>query len=126
MTPPGWILVALAGSVGAPARYLLDDLVRSRIPGDRPWGTFVVNMVGSLLLGIVTGLSVDGHLGDTATHALGIGFCGAFTTFSTFSYESVRLVEAGDTAGAVVNVVGSLVVGLAAAAAGLGIATLLG
>lgn len=123
MSVPVWIAVVIAGAVGAPARYLLDDLVRSRIPGDRPWGTFVVNIVGSFLLGAFTGLSLQGRLGHTTMQVLGVGFCGAFTTFSTFSYESVRLIEAGDTGQAVLNVVGSLVVGLVAAAAGLAIAT---
>ncbi len=114
-----WIEVAVAGAIGAPARYLLDGFVQDRVSGDLPWGTFTVNMTGSFLLGLLTGLGLHAELSDAATTALGTGFCGAFTTFSTFTFESGRLIEVGDWRAAVVNVIGSLAVGLVAAAAGL-------
>lgn len=119
MTPLVWLEVAVAGSIGAPARYLLDGFVQDRVTGDLPWGTFMVNIVGSFLLGLLTGLGLHAQLSDAATEALGTGFCGAFTTFSTFSFESGRLLEVGDWRGATINVIGSLAVGLAAAGVGL-------
>jgi len=121
VTPLVWLEVAVAGAIGAPARYLLDGFVQDRVSDDEPWGTFVVNIVGSFLLGLVTGLGLHAHLSDAATATLGTGFCGAFTTFSTFSFESSRLLESGDWRGAAISVTGSLAVGLAAAGTGLGI-----
>lgn len=114
-----WIEVAAAGAIGAPLRYLLDGFVQDRVTGNLPWGTFAVNMTGSFLLGTLTGLGLHAQLSDAATTALGTGFCGAFTTFSTFTFESSRLIEDGDWRGAAINVSGSLVVGLATAALGL-------
>ena len=80
---------------GAPARYLVDGFVQDRTRGDLPWGTFVVNVTGSLLLGVVTGLALGGHLGDLGKDMAGTGFCGAFTTCSTFTFELTRLAEEG-------------------------------
>ena len=116
-----WIEVAVAGAIGAPARYLLDGFVQDRVSGDGPWGTFAVNIIGSFLLGLLTGLGLHANLSDAATTALGTGLCGAFTTFSTFTFESSRLLEEGDRWGAAINVIGSLAVGLVAAGVGLGI-----
>lgn len=126
MTPQGWILVVAAGALGAPARHLVDMLVLRRTGGDRPWGTFAVNITGSFLLGLVTGLGVQGHLGPTAMEVLGAGFCGAFTTFSTFGHESVQLILTGDHRAAAFTVGGSLGVGLMAAAAGLAVTAVTG
>jgi CrcB protein len=117
-----WLIVG--GAVGAPARYVLDGVVQDRTSGVFPWGTFVVNATGSLLLGLVTGLALYHGLGDVPRTAIGTGFCGAYTTFSTFSYETLRLAEDGATRGAVVYVLVSVVAGLAAAAIGLGLAAL--
>jgi fluoride exporter len=109
----------IAGAIGAPARYLVDELVQQRVPGPFPWGTFVINLSGSFILGVVTGLALYHGLGPIPKTAVGVGFCGAFTTFSTFSYETIRLVETGSLRPAIGNVVGSVVLGLAAAAIGL-------
>jgi CrcB protein len=114
--------VAVAGAVGAPSRYVLDLLVQQRARGVFPWGTFVVNVTGSFLFGLLTGLAVHHGLGSVPKTVLGTGFCGAYTTFSTFSYETVRLVEEGAFLEAALNVLAGLGVGLVAAAAGLGIA----
>ncbi|HET8930819.1 MAG TPA: fluoride efflux transporter CrcB [Acidimicrobiales bacterium] len=119
MTPLVWLEVAVAGAIGAPARYLLDGFVQDRVTGDLPWGTFAVNIIGSFLLGLLTGLGLHANLSDAATIALGTGFCGAFTTFSTFTFESSRLIESGDWRGAAINVIGSLAIGLVAAGLGL-------
>ena len=79
----------------------------------------MINVVGSLLLGAVTGLALYHGLGPIPKAAIGVGFCGAFTTFSTFSYETIRLVETGSVGAAIGNVAGSILAGLAAAAIGL-------
>lgn len=109
----------LAGALGAPARYLLDGFVQSRAQRVFPWGTFVVNVSGSFVLGIVTGWALYHGLDDLPRAAIGTGFCGAFTTFSTFSYESIRLLEEGSVLASTLNVLGSVAAGLLAAGAGL-------
>jgi CrcB protein len=115
------LVVAVAGAVGAPARYLLDRFVQGRVATVFPWGTFVINASGAFLLGVVTGLALHHGLGPLPRAALGPGLCGAYTTFSTFAYETVRLVEDGAWWEAAVNVAASLGVGLLAAGAGLGV-----
>jgi CrcB protein len=121
MTLSLFLVVAAGGLVGAPSRYLLDRAVSSRIESDLPWGTFVINVAGSLLLGLLTGLTLAGHLPDIGKALLGTGFCGAFTTFSTFTFETLRLLEGGRILDAVGNVALSVAVGLGAAAAGVAI-----
>lgn len=125
MTLSTWILVAVAGAIGAPVRYLLDGFVQDRVRGDVPWGTFTVNMTGSFALGFLTGLSANGHLGRFGLSVLGTGFCGAFTTFSTFTFEVVRLIETGEHRTASIAVGASVVIGLAAAGTGLALAGLI-
>ena len=116
-----FLVVALGGLIGAPSRYLLDRAVSTRIESDLPWGTFTINITGSLLLGFLTGLSINGNLPLIDKDLVGTGFCGAYTTFSTFTYETVRLLEDGRILDAVANVGASLAAGLAAAAAGIAI-----
>jgi len=112
------LLVLLGGAVGAPARYLTDQWVQARHDSVLPWGTFTVNALGSLVLGAVAGAAYAGTLPAWALTLAGTGFCGALTTFSTFGYETIRLVETGSWRPALVNVVGSLAVGLGASALG--------
>jgi CrcB protein len=114
-----WIGFVAAGAGGAVARYLLDRAVGRRTSGVFPWGTFAVNATGSLLLGLITGLTLHHGLPRTTRIVLGTGFCGAYTTFSTFSFETVRLVEEGAVAEAFRNTAGTLMIGAAAAAVGL-------
>lgn len=114
--------VSVAGALGATSRYVVDVLVQQRARSVFPWGTFVVNTTGSFLLGLLTGLALHHGLGSMPETVFGTGFIGAYTTFSTFSYETVRLVEEGAFLEAALNVLASLAVGLLAAAAGLGIA----
>ena len=121
MTLSLFLVVAAGGLVGAPARYLLDRAVTSRIESDLPWGTFVINVTGSLLLGLVTGLALAGRLPALDKALIGVGFCGAYTTFSTFTFETIGLLEDGRILQAVLNVAASVAVGLGAAAAGLAI-----
>ena len=121
---PLYLAVAATGALGAPARYLVDIVVSDRRRGVFPWGTFVVNATGAFVLGLVTGLALHHGLSPSARTALGTGLCGAYTTFSTFGYETVRLIEDGAWWGAAVNVGASLAVGLVAGAAGLGLTLL--
>ncbi|HET7490029.1 MAG TPA: fluoride efflux transporter CrcB [Acidimicrobiales bacterium] len=125
MTPAAWAAMLGAGAVGAPARFLVDGWVADRVGGAFPWGTLVVNVAGSLVLGVVTGLVLYHGFPATTRVVAGTGFCGAFTTFSTFAYETVRLAEEGETRPAAVNVAVTLCSGLAAAAAGLALASAL-
>jgi CrcB protein len=116
-----FLAVAAGGFVGAPCRYLVDRTVSRRIDSDVPWGTFTINMTGSLLLGLLTGLALGHHLPALPRALLATGFCGAYTTFSTFTYESVRLLEDGQLLEAAGNVAVGVAVGLGAAALGLAI-----
>jgi CrcB protein len=124
VSPWAWAGFVVAGAVGAPARYLLDDAISSRTQGVFPWGTLVINVSGSFLLGLLTGLALFHGFPATPKLILGTGFCGAYTTFSTFTYETVRLAEEGAVNEAVRNALASLVLGAAAAAVGLAAAAL--
>lgn len=117
-----WLLVIVGGAVGAPLRYLTDRAVQVRHDSLFPWGTFAVNAMGSLLLGLLTGAAVSGVAGPGAVALLGTGLCGALTTYSTFSYETLRLAERGRGFLAVANVAASLLVGLGAVFTGLALA----
>lgn len=109
------LLVALGAAVGAPLRYLTDRAIQSRHESVFPWGTLTVNIAGSLLLGFFIGLPASP--GVTAVAAT--GFCGALTTYSTFSYETLRLAQDGCRCYAWTNLVVSVVGGLGGAAFGL-------
>ena len=111
------LLVVAGAVVGAPLRYLTDLLVQSRHDTVFPWGTLTVNAAGSLILGIVAG-AVSGGAPSWLLTLVGTGFCGALTTFSTFGFETVRLVEEGSVLEAFLNVGGSLLVGFVACAGG--------
>jgi CrcB protein len=124
MSPLAWTAFVVAGAVGTPARYLLEGAITERVDSRFPWGTFVVNVTGSLVLGLLTGLGLTHGFPKIPRVALGAGFCGAYTTFSTFTYESVRLLEEGAVGESLRNSAGTLLAGLAAAAAGLAVAAL--
>jgi CrcB protein len=119
MSPAVFVLLSLAGGVGAVARFVADGLVRSRISGAMPWGTVLINVSGSLLLGLVTGMLGAQLLSPELQVVLGAGFLGGYTTFSTASVETARLLQERRVLYALGNLLGSLVVGSAAAAAGL-------
>lgn len=112
------LLVALAGSCGAVTRFVVDGALRARLGGAFPWATIVVNVTGSLLLGVLAGLVVRGAPAGALT-VLGVGFCGGYTTFSTACVESVNLLRQGRTGPATLNAAGSLALTAAAAWAGL-------
>lgn len=120
-----WLLVVAGAALGAPARWIVDQAVARRTRSVLPWGTFTVNIAGSLLLGMLLAFSIEGEVGVVLLALAGTGFCGAFTTFSTFSYETVVLADEGSLALALTNVIGSVLVGLAAAFAGWGLVSTL-
>lgn len=113
-----WLLVATGAAVGAPMRWLVDQRVAAITFGAFPWGTMTVNVTGSFLLGIILGIDAFADGWPRLVAIAGTGFCGAFTTFSTFAVETVRLGASGSYLMATANAVGSLVLGLAAACAG--------
>ncbi|MFG1699818.1 fluoride efflux transporter CrcB [Nonomuraea sp. NPDC049309] len=115
MTP---LLIALGAALGAPLRYLADRAVQARHDTSFPWGTLAVNVAGSALLGFLAALP----LGDGVMSLAGTGFCGALTTYSTFGYETVRLLEEGARFHAVANAVAGVAAGLGAAYCGMAIA----
>jgi CrcB protein len=117
-----WLLVIAGATVGAPLRYLTDRAVQSRHDSVFPWGTFAVNVTGCLILGLLTGAAAAGAASSHLQLLLGTGLCGALTTYSTFSYETLRLTETGAGLYAVVNILGSVTAGLGAAFLGVSIA----
>lgn len=121
MNPILFLAIAAGALVGAPSRYLLDGAVNRRTDSELPWGTFLINVTGSLLLGLLTGLVLAHHLGSVTQALVGTGFCGAYTTFSTFTYETLRLIEEGELRQAALNVTASVVIGLAAASVGVAV-----
>jgi CrcB protein len=112
------MLTAFAGGVGAGLRYIVDALVVAGRPLRFPYGIMVVNVTGSLALGLLVG--VVGHAGSVAL-VLGVGLLGGYTTFSTVSVETVLLAEEGRRRNAVINVVGTVVACVAAAGLGMAI-----
>ena len=115
MTEASVAFVALGAAVGAPTRWYVDLWTQRRWAPIFPWGTFMVNIVGSALLGF---LMASWSRDSAAVTLVGVGFCGALTTFSSYAWESHRLAEDGATGIAVANVVGTPLVCVAAAVAG--------
>ena len=118
------LLVAVAAGIGAVCRYVVDQLVQHRKGNDFPWGTVIVNLSGSFVLGLVLGLRAHHGLGHGAALVLGTGFAGGFTTLSTWAWETLALAELRRTREALANVVVSFGLGLPAAAAGFALALL--
>jgi len=116
------LLVGLGAAAGALLRYLVDQFIQGRHDGVFPWGTWVVNVVGSFAFGVVVGAARLHGLSGEAQLLLGTGLCGALTTFSTFGFETVRLVEDGSYLAAALNALGSVLAALLAAAAGYALA----
>jgi CrcB protein len=121
VTPLLFIAIALAGGLGAAARFVLDGVVRARTASRTtfPVGTFVINATGSLLLGLIVGLTSAQLLPETLQAVVGAGFLGGYTTFSTASFETVRLLQDRRFGAAAVNGIGMLAVCVLFATAGL-------
>lgn len=121
------LLLALAGGLGAVARYTVDTEVKAWLAAGRtarrgalPWATLAINVSGSLLLGVIAGVVLRGGPSEVEA-VIGTGFCGGYTTFSTASVETVRLVQAGRHRAALVNAVGTVVLSIGACAVGFAI-----
>ena len=108
------LLVVLGGGIGAGGRYLLGGWLHGQLGNGFPWGTFAVNALGSLLIGLVFGLAQAKSISPGTTLFLAVGVLGGFTTFSAFSYETMRLLANGNASASILNVAGQFVVGLAA------------
>jgi CrcB protein len=109
-----WVAAGALGGTGALARFFVDGLISARAGRDFPLGTFVVNITGAFVLGLLAGLT----LSNTALTLAGTATIGSYTTFSTWMLETQRMAEEGQSRGAAANLLFSLVVGLAAAALG--------
>ncbi|GAA2749322.1 fluoride efflux transporter FluC [Amnibacterium kyonggiense] len=118
MTPGLFVLLSVAGGAGAALRFVLDGLLRERLGARLPWGTAIINVSGSLLLGVLTGLLTRG-LPEAVLTVLGIGLLGGYTTFSTASVETVRLIQQRRWAASLLYGLGVLVLSVAAGALGL-------
>jgi len=120
------VLIAVGGAAGAITRYLIGGWVEDLSAGRFPWGTFVVNISGSFLLGVVFALAIDrAVLAPEVRVPLMIGFIGSYTTFSTLMLESWRLVEEGAMLSALGNLFLSVLVGMTALVAGLAVGRVL-
>jgi len=116
-----WLLVAVAGALGAMARWSLDRLVMGLLlpRASFPWGTLLINASGSFALGLVVGLGARQILTGALVAVLGGGFIGAYTTFSTLTFESIALLERDSKLAAAANLLGTVVAGTLLAALGL-------
>jgi CrcB protein len=117
------LLVAAGGAAGSILRYLTDRRVQRWRDSPFPWGTLTVNVVGSLILGFLSGWLLHGAEPASMRSLVAVGFCGGLTTFSTFGYETLRLFLEKARLSAVVNVLVTVVAGLASGALGLVLAT---
>jgi CrcB protein len=116
------LLIIAGAALGAPLRYFTDRAIQARHGSDFPWGTFAVNVLGSLIFGLLVGAADAGGLPPEVITFAGVGFCGALTTYSTFGLETTLLAAEGFPGRAVLNAVVSLAAGLAAAFAGIALA----
>ncbi|GHF63667.1 CrcB protein [Deinococcus metalli] len=127
---PIWIGIALGGALGALARYALNTLVQSRLAQGSwaafPLGTLLINVVGSFLLGLTIALNARGLISPELRLAFGTGFVGAFTTFSTFEWESDLLLRSGEGVRSALYIFGNLLMGYAAVLFGRWIAGRIG
>jgi CrcB protein len=119
------VLVALAGALGALGRHGVHGLVQSRAASKFPYGIVVVNLTGSFVLGLLVGLVTYHGLDPDVRTVVGTGFIGAYTTFSSFSYDTLGLLEDGAPRAALVNALGSVALGLVVATAGFALAGVL-
>ncbi|HEX3723176.1 MAG TPA: fluoride efflux transporter CrcB [Nitrolancea sp.] len=120
------LLVAIGGAIGAAGRYLIGGWVQSLAGTGFPAGTFFVNVTGSLIIGVILGLVERGALSSQARLLLAVGLMGGYTTFSSFSYDNLGLLQSGETGRFLLNIAGQLVIGLFAAYLGVVMARTIG
>ncbi len=114
------LLVGLGGGVGSIARYLCQKWFNEAYPHPFPWGTFVVNIIGCFLIGIIYAASEKTTALSPQTRLfLATGFCGGFTTFSTFAFENMNLLRGGDITYFLLYTIGSIVLGIIGVFAGV-------
>lgn len=119
------VLTLVAGAAGAVTRFLVDAEVKRRLPTPFPWATFGINVTGSLLLGVLAGAVLFHDQPSAWQTVLGTGFCGGYTTFSTASFETVRLVQQKAHGRALLNALGSLIASVAGFAGGFALVWML-
>ncbi|PZE20891.1 fluoride efflux transporter CrcB [Paenibacillus xerothermodurans] len=112
-------LIGFGGAVGTLCRFYLGRWVNSKMKSQFPWGTWVINATGSFALGLLLSMHANEQISDLVWMVMGTGFCGAYTTFSTFGYETIQLVQQGEMAKAALYVVSSVLLGLWSAFVGM-------
>jgi CrcB protein len=108
------LLVGIGGGVGSVLRYLISRYVEMQALTSFPLGTFIVNIVGCFIIGVIYGLAIRNMASPEMRILLAAGFCGGFTTFSTFSYETLSLIRDGQPGFALLYIAGSVLAGLIA------------
>lgn len=122
-----YLWVGIGGFLGANARYGMTRLVADRLGPSWPWGTFLINVLGAFLIGIVLTILTERTIGDDVwRQVIVIGFLGGYTTFSSYTFEAISLAQRGDWGAAALYVLGSNALGLIACAAGMGLARNMG
>ena len=120
------LLVALGGAIGSVARYLAGAFIANRFDPGFPWGTFIVNVSGSFLIGVILSFVGGGLLPAGARPFLAVGVMGGYTTFSTYSHETLQLMQGGEFGAAMLNALGQVITGLIAVYLGVGLGRALG
>lgn len=120
------LLVALGGAIGSVARYLAGAFIANRFGPDFPWGTFIVNVSGSFLIGAILSFVGGGLLPAGARPFLAVGVMGGYTTFSTYSHETLQLMQGGEFGAAMLNALGQVITGLIAVYLGVVLGRALG
>ncbi|HEV2066939.1 MAG TPA: fluoride efflux transporter CrcB [Thermomicrobiales bacterium] len=122
-----YLWVGIGGFFGANARYAMTRLAVDRFGPNYPWGTFLINLAGAFLIGVVLTIITDRAIADPFwRQVIVVGFLGGFTTFSAYTFEAIALAQRGDWGAAGFYVLGSNVLGLVACLAGIGLARSLG
>lgn len=122
MEPLQFMLLVFCGGLGACTRFLLDGAIKQRSRSALPWGTITINLSGSFLLGLLTGLVLSHVAAPEWQLVIGTGFLGGYTTFSTASFETIRLIQTGKVTAALINAIGTLTGSVLAALLGLWVA----
>ena len=115
----GFLLVAIGGAVGSMVRYGLSLWIGARAPVNWPWAVFTINVIGSALIGLLVGWTAGRDSHEPWRLLLGVGVLGGFTTFSSYSLDTVQLIERNDVIGAALYSLGSVVAGAVACFLGL-------